>query len=332
MSFTFKYYPYELVPKGRLGNKAQSASRQGALLKVIFSDDKVGYSDCFPWPELGDHSLEEQLRNLKKGHLTELTEQSIVFARADAEARFKGESLFKELKVPKSHALFTDLALLSSEELESLSNSGFTKIKVKVGSHPEKESQKILSLEPHLKKLSIKLRLDFNSSLSMSKLEEFLVRLGPVVKMIDFIEDPIPFNDRAWKELQQKWNIRIALDRMQGIPLEEIKKGSFALLIIKPANQNWKKLVQLAKEMQLPVVVTSYLDHPIGQLYSAWVASQILMNKEVEIEDCGLLSHFAYNVNQFSVLLKDENGCLIPPYETGIGFTKLLSEITWISF
>jgi len=77
---------------------------------------------------------------------------------------------------------------------------------------------------------------------------------------------------------------------------------------------------------ELPrVVVTSYLDHPIGQLGAAYAASVSKC-----LEPCGLLSHTAYKKNPFSERFQIVNERLVPDQSgTGIGYDDLLENMNW---
>jgi len=323
-------YSYQLFPKGKLGSKAVNAPfRQGALLRITFSNGKAGYSDCFPWPELGDVPLATQLCFLKEGKLTTLTERSLEFAKIDAEARSEGKSLFKDAVFPQNHFLVTDYRLLDEGRLKALSEDGFSLLKVKVGSQPIQEAEKIKELFPLLKELSIQLRLDFNSSLTPEQVEEFLELLGPASLQIDFIEDPTGYHPEVWKSLQEKWNIRLAIDRIDPEQISQLDPTSFSVLVVKPAIQDWKKMASIAKQMGVSLVVTSYLDHPIGQLYATWVAVQLHADPHIQLEPCGLISQIAYEPNAFSVLLATKKNRLELPLDLGIGFSSVLEGLKW---
>ena len=86
---------YELVPIGNLGAAADEKPRAGALFKVQWPNGNVGYSDIFPWPELGDEPLAQQISMLGKGQLTPLIEQSIWLAKKDAALRKTNTNAFK---------------------------------------------------------------------------------------------------------------------------------------------------------------------------------------------------------------------------------------------
>src|SRR5712692_10341282 len=89
---------YTLVPRRALNARSVAAPRHGSLLRV---DD--GFADLFPWPELGDVPLDEQLALLERGLTTPLTSRSLQLASVDGAARRAGRSLFEGLMIPDSH-------------------------------------------------------------------------------------------------------------------------------------------------------------------------------------------------------------------------------------
>ena len=338
---SFALSKYQLVPKGILGSHASARSRKGALLRVSFPDGSVGYGDCFPWPELGDLPLESHLDELRAGRFSDLIRCSLRCARVDAEARQAGKNLFKH-PIPKSHFLMTDFSQLTLEgeregamdRIKKISALGFTRIKVKVGTRPVHEAQQLSKLLSQcsglLDESFILLRLDFNGTLTQNEVDLFMETLGEEKRRIDFIEDPTPYDPEIWARIQKKWGIRLALDRMVRPSVPDLKKGSFSVLVLKPEIQDEKEWVRLAQEFEVPLVVTSALGHPLGQVYSAWVASQIARDHQnLPLEACGLISHPIYQPNRFSSLLRDQAGRLLPSKGNGLGFDSLLAELDW---
>ncbi len=320
------FFRYELVPWGPLGSIASAQSRHGSLLKVQFIDGTCGYADCLPWPELGDLPLDVQLRLWREGHFTELMKRSLHFAQVDARARSAGKSLWTQLEIPLSHALITDLRQLTPDGLSLLSEQGFTHLKVKVGVRPLDEAKWLLELDNFLKRFHLKVRLDFNSALSFEAFQLFMETLGPVREQIDFIEDPTLYHPAFWAEAQVRWGVRLALDRLSGVPLVP---GSFSVLVHKPAIQESEWAVRIAHELSVSLVVTSYLDHPVGQLSAAMAAAKIAKQKSKCLEVCGLISQFAYQPHLFSQQLKTHGPHFIPPEGTGFGMDGLLVDLPW---
>ncbi|HWW62119.1 MAG TPA: hypothetical protein VN181_12185 [Thermoanaerobaculia bacterium] len=152
----------------------------------------------------------------------------------------------------------------------------------------------------------VRIRIDFNASLTA---DEFL-RLELPRERIDFVEDPCPYDPRVWNELRVRTGLRLALDR--GVATDGVD-----VLVCKPAVQ---ESVPTGRE----VVVTSYMDHPVGQFFAAWVAS----THDVSAR-CGLMTHVLYEKDEFIERVRVEGARLLPPDGTGIGFDDLLERLPW---
>lgn len=153
---------------------------------------------------------------------------------------------------------------------------------------------------------NVRLRIDFNATLSA---EEFL-RLELPRERIDFVEDPCPYDARVWNELRARTGLRLALDR--GVATDGVD-----VLVCKPAVQ---ESVPIGRE----VVVTSYMDHPVGQFFAAYVAA----THDVSAR-CGLMTHVLYESNGFIERIRVDGARLLPPDGTGIGFDDLLERLPW---
>jgi O-succinylbenzoate synthase len=323
------YSPYELKPRSSLSSRASVEarsgtllSRQGALLKIEHDDLGIGYADLFPWPELGDQPLADQLAMLQSGLFTSLSRNSFVFTRADARARSEKKSLWEGLTLPRSHQLITDIAsLLTGEKLDLVLSEGFDRIKIKLGREPKSEAE---SLNKLAKKLSgkAKLRLDFNSSLTKSNWQTFCESLLPeAVNVIDFIEDPIEWDAKEGFGPSPR-QLKLAVDRSSDTVIDSTTCPD--VIIIKPAVSDVASSLVKAKNWHKRIVFTSYLDHPLGQLWAAWSAASAA--KETTIDICGLLSQDAYEPHPFQTLLKTQGPNLTPPHGTGIGWDDELES------
>jgi len=362
--------PYELSPIAALGRLSADQPRRGALLRVVFADEVVGYADCHPWPELGDLPLSDQLACLRDltipdllngrtpeqfvspvgslgqgpleqaeaspawtsaegAKVTLLASRSMEFARLDGKARARGRSLWEGLQIPVSHALVNNVQQLSGADLKSKAEQGFKHLKIKMGIHPRQEAKALVALAPAFHELALKLRLDFNAGLSAIEFEEFLETLGDVRDSVDYIEDPTVYDPRVWAQAQRRWGIRLALDRLSEETYRLLAPHSFSVLVVKPAIQKPEPLFQLAEKFRASLVVTSYLDHPIGQLCAARVAAQAALRPELVVEACGLLSHGAYEWNSFSEQLRTSGPVLLAPSGTGVGMDGALAELKW---
>lgn len=288
--------------------------RKGALLRLTFEDGLTGYADCHPWPELGDKSLDDQLSLLKQGIWTTLTHQSCRFARLDAEARAAGVNLLEGLPIPPSHYLVQNLAELTTKGIGLIEKEGFSHLKVKVGREIVNDSLPLMCL---MTESGLQWRLDFNGCLSEAECRTFLKKIMPYSQQIDFIEDPFPYDPAAWRAIQSDYPISLACDRMA---LEAIGNPQAArVLILKPAIQSEEPFLLGCRGQRL--IVTSYLDHPLGQTTAAYIAAKLKLP-----DICGLLSHRVYLSTPFSSSLSQEGPLFHTVGGTGFGFDELLKN------
>lgn len=154
----------------------------------------------------------------------------------------------------------------------------------------------------------VRIRIDFNARLTA---DGFLRLAGTLPRhRIDFIEDPCPYDAATWRALRERTGLRLALDRFE---------GDADVLVHKPALQTtWPR--------HNDVVVTSYMDHPVGQFGAAYVAATHATNAR-----CGLFTHVLYEADAFIERIESDGARLLPPRGTGIGFDNLLERLPWTS-
>jgi O-succinylbenzoate synthase len=243
-----------------------------------------GFADIHPWPELGDAPLDEQLAMLARDETTPLTHASLKFADIDRAARHDGRSLFEGITIPPSHWPGPDPP------------GGFDTVKLK----------SIDRIPEH-----VRLRIDFNATLTP---EEF-VRIAATLprERIDFIEDPCPYEAATWTELRVRTGLRLALDRA-GVAGQ---RNGADVLVIKPA-------IEEIPRTDSELVVTSYMDHPIGQLCAAYAAATAGITTT-----CGLVTHVLFEPDPFIDRMQIDEARLVPPGGKGWGFDDLLEELPW---
>lgn len=154
----------------------------------------------------------------------------------------------------------------------------------------------------------VRIRIDFNAALTA---EEFL-RVAEMLprERIDFIEDPCPYDEPVWRALRERTGLRLAVDRFAG-PAD--------VIVHKPAlSVEWPS--------HPDVVVTSYMDHPMGQFGAAYVAATHEVNPR-----CGLFTHVLYEPDAFLERVESDGARLLPPRGTGLGFDDLLENLPWQS-
>jgi o-succinylbenzoate synthase len=173
---------------------------------------------------------------------------------------------------------------------------------------PEFDTAKIKSIDRIPDR--VRLRIDFNARL---RPEEFLmIAEGLPLDRIDFVEDPCPYDGGTWSALREQTRLRLALDRFHA-------EEGVDVLVVKPAIQ---EMPQTAKE----IVITSYMDHPVGQFGAAYIAAA---NAERLSARCGLFTHVLYERNAFIEMIRSDGSRLLPPEGTGIGFDSLLEQLPW---
>ncbi len=301
-----------------ISSKGGFGDRQGALLRIVFEDGKLGYADCHPWVGLGDPPLDMQLSLLSRGLLTNVTKRSLHFAKIDAEARSKRIYLFSETVIPPSHWLI-------SHPEQDIPDQ-FSRVKWKVGSDPLNEIPALLHL---LKRLPshVKVRLDFNGKLLQRDFKEYIESVGAWKHRIDFIEDPFPYDSQSWETIQKCYGVTLACDHQSEKRCRKV--NSHSVTVVKPAIQDEQIFFHGINDEQR-IVVTSYLDHPLGQLNAAYIAAMFLSKFPAKVDACGLLTHTVYQTNEFSETLQIQGTVLAPPKEgTGFGFDDLLEKQNW---
>lgn len=325
MSREILVWRYALERKKDFKSNARLNAYQGALLQV-----EGGFACIHPWEMYGDDSLDKQLEALKNGIHTPLIKKSLYFAKVDAEARQEKRSLFSsDLEIPPSHALITNISNLEGElnkNLEAYIAQGFTRFKIKLGASELNEEIK------HLERLcwaaegmDLKFRLDFNGQLECGKMETLLSRFSSnLLNRLDFIEDPCPYEIQHWENFQKQFQIRLARDWYEGD-----ENDGFEVFVLKPARQNTLDYCQRAADQMKRVVVTSYMDHPVGQIFAAWEAAQALKVHPLLIDDCGLLTHQLFMEDEFTEAIHSQGPQLMPVCGNGIGFDEQLKKLPW---
>ena len=93
--------------------------------------------------------------------------------------------------------------------------------------------------------------------------------------------------------------------------------NSYDVLILKPA-------LEEIPCTDAEIVVTSYMDHPIGQLCAAYAAATANITST-----CGLITHVLFESDPFIERMRINGTRLVPPDGTGWGFDDLLESLPW---
>lgn len=298
------HWRYTLRMRGLVGSRAASAAREGSLIR----DSGGGVGCLHPWPELGDAPVDAQIAALAAGRPTALGRQALLCAEADGLARREGRSLFAGLRVPPSHwTAGPDFAPPPP---------GFGAIKLKSAAQLPRYRE---ACPDH------RLRLDFNEGFRPEAFRAFWLGLDEETRAaIEFVEDPVPWEAAAWRDLRTGLGVPLAADR------EVMARAAEAdWLVIKPAVINAVEPAELAWRTGKRVVFTSYLDHPIGQLYAALRGAEGAAILGDRLGDCGLVTHPLFEPDAFTERLAVDGSRLVPPPGTGLGCDDLLEDLPW---
>lgn len=306
---------YRLKARGFLNAISNRREFEGALIQI-----DGGYGCIHPWPELGDPTLDKCLADLAGERRWPIVRRAVRCAEYDRTAREFENSLFEEMEVPQSHAT---LAKADVTEVVAAVEAGFTTIKLKAGRDLEKEATFLKDMV--MEYPALKWRLDFNEAPEPAQVSGFLTGLTDKVRVaIDFVEDPCPYSESAWKELWKTTRVKLAVDR------EAAPQSSAAqVMIVKPAIDEPFLLGEAAITNSQRVVMTSYMDHPVGQAFAAWEAARLELQFPGLVGLCGLQTHHLFEPNEFSEALGPWSPEFKFPDGLGLGFDDLLDAQPW---
>jgi len=320
MKIATSYYQLKSCNEG-------SAIREGNLLQITFKDGSIGYTDCHPWREFGDVSLEVQMQLLACGHLTPLLKRSLTAAWLDADARKAKRNLFHTIEIPKSHHHLGNITASKENMLFSWLNKPSQTVKMKVGFNLAEEINLLKSWSKELIRTQARIRFDFNMRITESAFIQFIDEIKDLKDCIDYCEDPFPYHQKKWKRAKEITNLAFAsdLDSLQALSYTD----SCDFLVVKPAIQDLIPFLYNRNDSR-KLIITSYADHPIGQLHAAYIAYQAMQRKGSFVGLSGLLTHLTYEMNDFSKELRVEDCQLIPSKSGyGWGYDELLDDLNW---
>jgi len=301
--------------------RAARGPRQGALLRIEFDEETIGYADLHPWEAFGHAPLADHLASLITGKPTLLGNVALRHARTDAAARRAGVSLFDGLPSVRSHALFTDWIDAPRSAFEQRITQGYTAAKLKIGSDPHREAEALNALDD----LPLRWRLDANASAGTGAL---LAALSPAIRSkVEFLEDPMPYAPSEWLGLSEREKIPLAIDwELPGTPPPW---PGAQILVIKPASQDAFALALAAAHSGMEIVVTHSMDHPLGQSVALWTAMRLRQRHGELVLEGGLQASDLYAPDAFSEHIRYRGPQTIPPPGTGFGFDGQLGNIEW---
>ena len=306
---------YRLRARGFLNAVSGRREFEGALIRL-----GNGFGCIHPWPELGDPPLAKCLADLAGPRRWPVVRRALRCVQYDAAAREHEESRFEEMEVPPSHAT---LSAADPAALAEAMAAGFTVVKLKCRGAARVEA--VFLDEMAARHPQLRWRLDFNESATAGEVEAFLTNLSAAARQaLEFVEDPCPYEEAAWLELRRRTGACLAVDR-EASPRSSAAK----VLVIKPAVDEPLPLAEAALTHRQRVILTSYMDHPLGQAFAAWEAARLALQLPGLPGICGLQTHHLFEPGPFSELLGPWQPAFTPPPGTGLGFDDLLEELVW---
>lgn len=306
---------YQLKSHAKLNAASSRREFNGVLIRI-----GSGFGCLHPWPELGDPSLQKCLEDLAGARRWPVVRRAVRCAEMDGVSRENDDWLFEEMEIPASHA-----TLVSKEAatVAAAVEAGFTTIKLK-GNRDLDSLGRFLS-EQVAAFPKLMWRIDFNETGDAAEMVEFLKGLpDDIRRRIDFIEDPCPYSETTWTQLKKSTGVRLAVDREAAPNCDAAQ-----VLVLKPAIDEPWLLAEAAAKRGRPLVVTSYMDHPLGQCFAAWEAARLGLTFRGLVPVCGLQTHHLFEMNPFSEYLGAWSPTFQPPGGKGLGFDDLLDALVW---
>ena len=312
-------YVHEYLLRSGVELNAVSKRREfaGALICV-----NRGYGCVHPWPEFGDAPVQEQLRLLSQGVTTPVTAMALRCAEIDGAARRAGVSLFDGLEIPCSHYSWS-FATDTEVQMERVLAEGWPAIKAKGFANYGETTQFLEGCAKRFEAQGVRLRVDFNGVLDRPTFEKFMETLPLCVrKALDFVEDPVPYDAAAWEATRQRWGVKLALDKGW-------KDGTqgFDAVVVKPARRDWRIVAQT--HPQPPLVLTSAMDHALGQMFAAYEAA-VARSEGQALDFCGLCTEHLFEKDAFFERVTSCGGHLSADRSGGgLGFGEVLEALPW---
>ena len=309
------FWHYRLRMKSLPNAKSASKEAMGVLLRI-----GGGFACLQPHEELGDPSLDKCLADLIGARHWPMVRRAVRCARFDAAARENGDSLFDELEVPTSHAT---VVKRNAEQIRQAVERGFAIVKLKCGTNLEADRKFVADMSAEFP--ALRWRLDFNETGTAAGITAFLDGLPrDARRAIDYLEDPCPYSPEVWAALFRNTRVCLALDRESGP-----NKSGAQVMVIKPALDEPLLLGDAAAAGGQRLVVTSYMDHPLGQCFAAWEAARLALMLPGCVDVCGLQTHHLAEDRLFGERLGEWSPAFHPPEGTGLGFDDLVEAVPW---
>jgi O-succinylbenzoate synthase len=313
-----RFHRYELTPKSAPNRLSSAQPRRGCLLKVKFADlAHAGYADLFPWPELGDEPLELQLAALNDRIPFRQGAAAISWAHYEAQAKQKNLTLLSDAGCP-SHVTLLDRHVIPA---------GFTTAKLKITHediHRWDEVERFFVKFPQML-----WRLDFNGLFNTIKdAHSFWDHVSPAAKeRIEFLEDPYHADLMEMPDALSVFDgTDVAVDRNPTPVALDLAQ----VWVIKPVYFSPDYLFSEARSFSGKVVITSNMDHPLGQITALHATQRLQKTLGTRLLPGGLLTQDLYQTHEHRSWVKQQGECLWPTQTgAGWGLNEQLEALDW---
>lgn len=316
---SLSFHHYQLTPKIAPNRLSTVSKRSGALVKVKFKGfSRNGFADLFPWPELGDEPLDLQVKSLIQGTPLRLAAASLTWAFYEAKAASLGKKLTQEVSYP-CHKTLLD----RNQQIEPC----FQIAKLKISAETLQEWETIEALRERYPKL--KWRFDFNGLFkTKSEARTFYNKISnAMLEAIDFLEDPYcPELMEDPEALKIFEDLAVAVDRHptpKALAVNEI-------WVIKPVYFSPEYLFTELRNFRGKVVITSNMDHALGQLTALHAAREISKILGARLLPGGLLTQDNFETYpQMNWVQHKQNQLVSTKNDPGWGPADELSKLLW---
>jgi len=207
--------------------------------------------------------------------------------------------------------------------MERVLTEGWPAIKAKGLANYSETTRFLEACAQRFEAQGVRLRVDFNGVLDRMAFEQFMEDLPlSVSRALDFVEDPFPYDAEAWEAVRQKCGVKLALDKGW-------RDGTlgFDAVVVKPARRDWRTVAQTHPQHTL--VLTSAMDHALGQMFAAYEAAVALAEGQ-PLDFCGLCTEHLFEKDAFFERVISHGGHLSADRSGGgLGFGEVLEALPW---
>ena len=144
-----------------------------------------------------------------------------------------------------------------------------------------------------------------------------------VYRQLDLVEDPVPYEAGLWQHFRDRWGVKLALDKGW-----KSATDGFDAVVVKPSRRDWR--IVAGRIQTCPLVLTSAMDHALGQMFAAYEAAQANEVMPERISYCGLATQHLFERDEFFEQVSSPSGFLkLDRTGTGLGFDEALAHVPW---